>query len=193
MCRNCPDYDLCEICEAQSSRYHPQTHVFLKIRKPVPEALCEYPLLQQNLYPAERAFLAGYAPKPQTSSAMAGIGMKISSTGVPGSMVVNTRTEASSKPKTVPDKEKEKEKKESQHRHHQHKRHSQGHHRHHHHHRRSQDCDLAESGVPMTTGPLVTRPREELREEIRQRRQQEKELARALKKVAITEPEGKKK
>ena len=33
-CANCPDYDLCEQCEANEQ--HPKTHVFLKIKIPIP-------------------------------------------------------------------------------------------------------------------------------------------------------------
>lgn len=33
-CSNCPDYDLCELCEA--SQMHPKTHLFYKIRIPAP-------------------------------------------------------------------------------------------------------------------------------------------------------------
>ncbi|KAI9862371.1 MAG: hypothetical protein M1824_001364 [Vezdaea acicularis] len=33
-CSNCPDYDLCETCEAKG--LHPKTHLFLKIRVPPP-------------------------------------------------------------------------------------------------------------------------------------------------------------
>jgi Zinc finger, ZZ type len=33
-CANCPDFDICEHCEALDS--HDKTHVFLKIRIPIP-------------------------------------------------------------------------------------------------------------------------------------------------------------
>lgn len=34
-CINCPDYDLCSNCEAQSPSVHPRTHVFAKIKIPI--------------------------------------------------------------------------------------------------------------------------------------------------------------
>ena len=36
-CANCANYDLCEACEAQDN--HDHTHVFLKIRRPLPPPL----------------------------------------------------------------------------------------------------------------------------------------------------------
>lgn len=36
-CANCPDFDLCEDCEAQDDR-HPKTHIFYKIKIPAPWA-----------------------------------------------------------------------------------------------------------------------------------------------------------
>lgn len=33
---NCPDYDLCSTCEASQSRPHPKTHVFCKVKIPIP-------------------------------------------------------------------------------------------------------------------------------------------------------------
>ncbi|KAG2223992.1 hypothetical protein INT45_013449 [Circinella minor] len=34
-CGHCPDFDLCEKCEPQASKYHTKNHVFLKIRRPI--------------------------------------------------------------------------------------------------------------------------------------------------------------
>lgn len=34
-CINCPDYDLCSNCEAQTPNVHPRTHVFAKIKIPI--------------------------------------------------------------------------------------------------------------------------------------------------------------
>lgn len=35
-CINCPDYDLCSTCEQNQSAPHPKTHLFTKIRIPIP-------------------------------------------------------------------------------------------------------------------------------------------------------------
>ncbi|KAI9595644.1 hypothetical protein BDF19DRAFT_60587 [Syncephalis fuscata] len=50
-CSICADFDLCEGCEQQSPECHYRTHVFLKIRIPIPPlANSSVPLLQ-SLYP----------------------------------------------------------------------------------------------------------------------------------------------
>ncbi|KAK5123410.1 hypothetical protein LTR85_002842 [Meristemomyces frigidus] len=44
-CLNCPDFDLCMVCEAQS--LHPKTHVFAKIKIPLPvlsQPIKQYPI-----------------------------------------------------------------------------------------------------------------------------------------------------
>ncbi|KAG0087268.1 hypothetical protein BGZ93_011062 [Podila epicladia] len=49
-CANCPDFDLCGNCEASPTPRHDPTHVFLKIRKPIPhQTIPSHPLLP-NLY-----------------------------------------------------------------------------------------------------------------------------------------------
>ena len=60
-------------------------------------------------------------------------------------------------------------------------------HRRHHHHHQQHRCQEREQVEPYLTaaGPLVTRPREELREEVKQRRKMEKELGKKLKKLAV--------
>ena len=52
---NCPDYDLCEKCEAYSDQIHPSDHVFLKMKVPARHAGMNKkgdlkPLLRRNIY-----------------------------------------------------------------------------------------------------------------------------------------------
>ncbi|ELR19828.1 EF hand domain containing protein [Acanthamoeba castellanii str. Neff] len=49
MCANCADFDLCETCEAKESHY--KTHVFLKIRIPIPALAIPPGALLPVLYP----------------------------------------------------------------------------------------------------------------------------------------------
>jgi Ca2+-binding EF-hand superfamily protein len=48
-CANCMDYDLCELCESQE--LHLKTHVFLKIRIPIPPLANPRETLMDSLYP----------------------------------------------------------------------------------------------------------------------------------------------
>ena len=48
-CANCMDYDLCELCESQE--LHLKTHVFLKIRIPIPPLANPREVLMDSLYP----------------------------------------------------------------------------------------------------------------------------------------------
>ncbi|TPX47983.1 hypothetical protein SeLEV6574_g02312, partial [Synchytrium endobioticum] len=50
-CANCLDYDLCESCEAQE--VHPKTHVFLKIRIPIPPLANPRTALLTPFYPGK--------------------------------------------------------------------------------------------------------------------------------------------
>ncbi|TPX30155.1 hypothetical protein SmJEL517_g06214 [Synchytrium microbalum] len=50
-CANCLDYDLCESCEAQE--VHPKTHVFLKIRIPIPPLANPRTALLTAFYPGK--------------------------------------------------------------------------------------------------------------------------------------------
>lgn len=47
-CVNCSDYDLCAACEAQN--VHNSTHLFLKIKKPIPNSVDQQRVLLPNLY-----------------------------------------------------------------------------------------------------------------------------------------------
>ncbi|KAK4555168.1 hypothetical protein LTR86_007934 [Recurvomyces mirabilis] len=49
-CLNCPDYDLCSTCETMM--VHPKTHVFVKIKIPIP-VLSQPSQLQQPWYPGD--------------------------------------------------------------------------------------------------------------------------------------------
>lgn len=50
-CANCEDYDLCEKCEASGAHQHDETHVFVKIRKPLPANVTfDKPILEKNWY-----------------------------------------------------------------------------------------------------------------------------------------------
>ena len=115
--RNCPDYDLCEACEASSHTIHPRTHVFLKIKTPVLIG-SNKSLLEATLYQLS------YAPAVGEKAQKAG---DVQASGG------------------------------------EHKKH----HRHHHHQPRSD---------PMAGG-YVSRSREELRHEVKQRRKLEKKRA----------------
>ena len=120
-----------------------------------------------------RSSTARKAESPKPSSAMVGTRTKVSS-NIPGSVLVCTGSEMDYKPKPkVSEKDKEG--------HQQHRRH------HHHQHHQQHRCQEREQVEPYLTvaGPLVTRPREELREEVKQRRKMEKELGKKLKKLAV--------
>ncbi|KAK5157876.1 hypothetical protein LTS14_003798 [Recurvomyces mirabilis] len=49
-CLNCPDYDLCSTCETM--KVHPKTHLFVKIKIPIP-VLSQPSQLQQPWYPGD--------------------------------------------------------------------------------------------------------------------------------------------
>jgi hypothetical protein len=49
---NCPDFDLCSICEAHP--LHPKTHVFVKIKIPI-SALAQPHQILDAWYPSESA------------------------------------------------------------------------------------------------------------------------------------------
>ncbi|KAI0877755.1 hypothetical protein GGS24DRAFT_445777 [Hypoxylon argillaceum] len=48
-CANCPDFDLCEMCESQGS--HNKAHVFYKVKVPVPSSAARY--VQPPWYPGD--------------------------------------------------------------------------------------------------------------------------------------------
>lgn len=68
---NCSDYDLCENCEQFSEFLHEETHVFLKIKKPVHYAGVNKkgkfkPLLKKNIYKdAPLVILSNSQPVPE--------------------------------------------------------------------------------------------------------------------------------
>ena len=51
-CMNCADYDLCEQCEA--NQIHTKTHIFYKIRIPIPLLSCQTPAPQPVCYPGKQ-------------------------------------------------------------------------------------------------------------------------------------------
>jgi hypothetical protein len=62
-CANCLDYDVCEVCEPGD--HHDRTHVFLKIKYPIPplanpKAMCLKPFYTGMLMACARCCLAGY-------------------------------------------------------------------------------------------------------------------------------------
>lgn len=62
-CTNCLDYDVCEVCEPGD--HHDRTHVFLKIKYPIPplanpKAMCLKPFYTGMLMACARCCLAGY-------------------------------------------------------------------------------------------------------------------------------------
>ena len=50
-CGNCADYDLCEACNKDSASKHDSTHVFIKMKRTLPQGQSfSSPLLPKNLY-----------------------------------------------------------------------------------------------------------------------------------------------
>ena len=165
LCRNCPDYDLCEKCEVRSQDFHPTTHVFLKIKTPVMRQYCQEPLLQNVLY-YQRDKNHGFG-SIIPGSALVGISSNLGRR-LPGSILVGTGTERDAKPKLTKRSDKDKDKR--VHRYHQH------------HHRIHADTEQTHGAY----GGFVSRPRDELREEIKKRRKLEKEQDKKLKLSQVT-------
>ncbi|KAJ3128330.1 hypothetical protein HK098_004739 [Nowakowskiella sp. JEL0407] len=60
-CLNCVDFDLCESCEALNE--HIKTHVFIKIRIPIPPLMNPRSILLGNLYPGKEFVQNGEMPE----------------------------------------------------------------------------------------------------------------------------------
>lgn len=54
-CGNCKNYDLCSICI--DSTQHDESHVFLRIKKPLEQSPTSVPLLKDILYDKKRTFI----------------------------------------------------------------------------------------------------------------------------------------
>ncbi|KAI1431134.1 hypothetical protein GGR50DRAFT_681231 [Xylaria sp. CBS 124048] len=58
-CANCPDYDLCEMCESMGS--HNKTHVFYKVKVPVPSSTTRH--VQAPWYPGDPNVVSPALPR----------------------------------------------------------------------------------------------------------------------------------
>ncbi|KAI1827135.1 hypothetical protein F4861DRAFT_494166 [Xylaria intraflava] len=58
-CANCPDYDLCEMCESMGS--HNKTHVFYKVKVPVPSSTARH--VQPPWYPGDPNIVSPSLPR----------------------------------------------------------------------------------------------------------------------------------
>ncbi|KAI2641183.1 hypothetical protein GGS21DRAFT_503439 [Xylaria nigripes] len=58
-CANCPDYDLCEMCESMGS--HNKTHVFYKVKVPVPSSTARH--VQPPWYPGDPNVVSQTLPR----------------------------------------------------------------------------------------------------------------------------------
>ncbi|RUS14462.1 hypothetical protein BC937DRAFT_93782 [Endogone sp. FLAS-F59071] len=63
-CVNCPDFDLCDNCEVSPLTKHDSTHVFLKVKRPLPRPMVSTQPLLPNLYSSDFSGYKGYfSPK----------------------------------------------------------------------------------------------------------------------------------
>ena len=56
-CVNCPSYDLCEECEQQALVHHDRTHLFIKIRIPIPALILPHKPLLDVYYPGNKNYI----------------------------------------------------------------------------------------------------------------------------------------